>query len=286
MPPSSTWRCRVCKTPLGTIRDGTLTPEAPVVRIGPDGAARVRCSACGAERVWRPQALSDADMSPDRARRSPREAPRGPRRRCCPGGASADWPARDRLPAALSPPRIARLAVTGFGVRRRLGLLCLLAALALAGGYPAGYRHGRASTAHPGYEQWVLEATEENTIRTTLFGGGWLNAPHRVLRTPFVEEWFGQEAPGGEQRPDEPIIGETSFAGQWIPVGRFMSLPSTADASGEVESMALLAGQGVGLVQEITPAGEIVRELVEGARRIIEQRLVRTVVGRPRSTTS
>jgi NAD(P)H-dependent flavin oxidoreductase YrpB (nitropropane dioxygenase family) len=56
-------------------------------------------------------------------------------------------------------------------------------------------------------------------------------------------------------------------------VQRFMALPPTADATGDIESMALLAGQSVGLVREITPAADIVRELVEGARQIIDQRL-------------
>jgi hypothetical protein len=37
--------------------------------------------------------------------------------------------------------------------------------------------------------------------------------------------------------------------------------------------MDLLAGQGVGLVREINPAGKIVRELVDEAREIISQRL-------------
>jgi hypothetical protein len=37
--------------------------------------------------------------------------------------------------------------------------------------------------------------------------------------------------------------------------------------------MDLLAGQGVGLVGEIKPAGEIVRELVDAARQIVSRRL-------------
>jgi len=37
--------------------------------------------------------------------------------------------------------------------------------------------------------------------------------------------------------------------------------------------MDLLAGQSVGLVHEIMPAATIVRDLVEGARQLIEQRL-------------
>jgi hypothetical protein len=43
-----------------------------------------------------------------------------------------------------------------------------------------------------------------------------------------------------------------------------------------------LAGQGVGLVGEIKPAGQIVRELVEGARQIVSQGLASLVArGRP-----
>ena len=38
--------------------------------------------------------------------------------------------------------------------------------------------------------------------------------------------------------------------------------------------MDLLACQGVGLVREIKPAGQIVHELIEEAREIIAQRLV------------
>jgi hypothetical protein len=37
--------------------------------------------------------------------------------------------------------------------------------------------------------------------------------------------------------------------------------------------MSLLAGQSVGLVRDIKPAGQIVRELVEEARRIVSERL-------------
>src|SRR5437773_6406236 len=54
--------------------------------------------------------------------------------------------------------------------------------------------------AHPYYKQKLLSASEGDTVRTTLFGFGWPNAPHRTLRTPFVEEWIGNEARGQESR--------------------------------------------------------------------------------------
>jgi enoyl-[acyl-carrier protein] reductase II len=129
------------------------------------------------------------------------------------------------------------------------------------------------SRAHPRYKQKVLRAGEGDTVRTTLFGHGWPNAPHRALRTAFVEQWLGQEARGQESRPDEPAVGRTIVGGQPMPVLRFMGLPPNRDASGDIESMDLLAGQGVGLVGQIKPAGQIVRELVDEARQIVSQRL-------------
>lgn len=129
------------------------------------------------------------------------------------------------------------------------------------------------SRAHPHYKQKLLGANEGDTVRTTLFGYGWPNAPHRTLRTGFVQQWLGQEARGQESRPDEPTVGQTVIAGHAMPVLRFMGFPPNADASGDIDSMDLLAGQGVGLVREIKPAGQIVRDLVEDARQIIAQRL-------------
>ena len=159
----------------------------------------------------------------------------------------------------------------------------VVAALALgAEGVVVGTRFlaTTESNAHPIYKTKVLEASEEDTVRTTLFGYGWPNAPHRTLRTRFVEQWLMEEARGSEQRADEPVIGETVLGGQRIPLLRFMGFPPSTDATGEIESMGLLAGQCAGLVDEIKPAAEVVRELVEGAQRIIEGRLNQAVTNR------
>ena len=159
----------------------------------------------------------------------------------------------------------------------------LVAALALgAEGVVLGTRFLATpeANAHPLYKHKLVTATEADTVRTTLFGHGWPDAPHRTLRTPFVEAWLGQEARGNASRPDEPVVGQTQIAGQTIPVLRFMGFPPNAAATGDIESMDLLAGQSVGLVQEITPAATIVRDLVEGARQLIEQRLTLAVVRR------
>jgi enoyl-[acyl-carrier protein] reductase II len=55
-----------------------------------------------------------------------------------------------------------------------------------------------------------------------------------------------------------------------MPVPRFAAIPPNAATRGDVESMELLAGQSVELVNEIKPAGEIVRGMMREAERIIE----------------
>src|SRR5215471_887989 len=158
----------------------------------------------------------------------------------------------------------------------------LVAALALgAEGAVLGTRFLATSeaNAHPQYKQKLLDAAETDTVRTILFGHGWPNAPHRTLRTRFVEQWLGNESRAQESRPDEPVIGKTSIGDREIPIQRFMSIPPNTLVTGDIDSMALLAGQAVGLVNEIKPAATVVRELADGASRLIEQRLGSLVSG-------
>jgi NAD(P)H-dependent flavin oxidoreductase YrpB (nitropropane dioxygenase family) len=129
------------------------------------------------------------------------------------------------------------------------------------------------ANAHPQYKQKLLEAVETDTVRTILFGYGWPNSPHRTLRTRFVEQWLGSESRAQESRADEPVIGSLRLGDGEISIRRFMSNPPSAHVTGDIDSMALLAGQAVGLVNEIKPAATVMRELAEGASRLIEHRL-------------
>jgi nitronate monooxygenase len=91
------------------------------------------------------------------------------------------------------------------------------------------------SNAHDEYKQALLFAKAEDTHFTRAFGGGWPNAPHRVLRSAYQA---AREAdPAGE--------------GQW-PV----SPPSRA-YEGDARRAALYAGQGVGQITAIRPAAEV-----------------------------
>jgi nitronate monooxygenase len=142
------------------------------------------------------------------------------------------------------------------------------------------------SRGHPYYKRRLLDATEGDAVRTTLLGHGWPHAPHRTLRTPFVQQWLGNEARGQESRPDEPKVGTTMIGGVTVPVLRFMGFPPNADAAGDLDAMNLLAGQDVGLVRDIKGAGDIVHDLVQEATEIIGNLLRAHLVLSPRRGSS
>ena len=125
------------------------------------------------------------------------------------------------------------------------------------------------ANAHPIYKAGLVAASEEDTVRTILFGYGWPHAPHRTLRTPFVREWVARESETRDSRSDEPIIGRTFVSGAEVPIQRFASVPPNIHATGDIESMSLLAGQSVGLIDEIRPAAEILRETINEAECLI-----------------
>src|SRR5208337_2981348 len=113
----------------------------------------------------------------------------------------------------------------------------LVAALALgADGVTMGTRFLATpeANAHALYKQSLVAASEEDTVRTILFGNGWPNAPHRALRTRFVETWLPSESETQSSDVNDPPIGETSIAGMVMPVSRFAAIPPNAAARGEI----------------------------------------------------
>ncbi len=172
------------------------------------------------------------------------------------------------VPAVADAVSPAPVAAAG-GIADGRGVAAVLALGAQAAVLGTRFLATPEANAHPHYKQRLLEASGSDTVLTTLFGHGWPDAPHRTLRTDFVRQWEGREEVGNQQNPDEPVIGKTTVAGMEIPLVRFFGLPPNPSAEGDLDSMNLLAGQGVGLVREQKPAGEIVRELAEEADRIL-----------------
>ncbi len=111
------------------------------------------------------------------------------------------------------------------------------------------------SAAHTRYKNALVAAEPADAMLTRAFSvGDPVETTQRVLRSALL----AAEAFDGE------IAGEVVINGQRLPVPRFGSLPPTEGSTGATEAMALYAGQSVGGVKGVQPAGEIVAELGAG----------------------
>ena len=108
--------------------------------------------------------------------------------------------------------------------------------------------------AHPRYKARLLEAEGGDTVLTELFELGWPRA-HRVLRNSTYERWEAAGRPSPGERPDE---GEEVAPG----IPRYAVNLPLAGVEGDVEAMAMYAGQGVGVIDAVEPAAAIVERFV------------------------
>jgi enoyl-[acyl-carrier protein] reductase II len=129
----------------------------------------------------------------------------------------------------------------------------LVAALALgAEGVEMGTRFVATAEAraHPAYKRALVEARPEATMLIKRSIG----QPGRVLRSRHAEAIVAAEEAGGDLLP--LIAGERNARGV---------------EDGELEDSYLWAGQSVGLIDDLPPAGEVVRRMGEEARAVLRR---------------
>ncbi|GAB3171215.1 NAD(P)H-dependent flavin oxidoreductase [Telluribacter humicola] len=123
---------------------------------------------------------------------------------------------------------------------------------------------------HPDYKSRLTEATGIDTCLTSIFGPEMVDFnPMRVLKNSVVTEFQGREHLVPATTENEPVIGKTSLFGQEQTLKRFSSFVPMPTTEGDLEEMALLAGQGVGLVQDIQPVESIITTMMEEAAQTI-----------------
>lgn len=119
---------------------------------------------------------------------------------------------------------------------------------------------------HPEYKQRVVDATETDTVYSSLFNGGWPDAPHRTLRNSTIERWREAGSPPSGARPGE---GDVIVTISGRPISRYSACTPIANCVGDTEPMANYAGQGAALIKEILPAGEIVAKIASDAESVL-----------------
>lgn len=113
------------------------------------------------------------------------------------------------------------------------------------------------SLAHPSYRKRLVEGTGDDTVLTDLFDSGsppW-KAQHRVIRNHVYEAWDAAGRPPSGDRPGEDVPVATAAFGS---VPRYAVVPPVIGMEGDVEAMAMYAGQGVGAIGSIESAATIV----------------------------
>jgi nitronate monooxygenase len=153
------------------------------------------------------------------------------------------------------------IAAGGVGDGRGLAAVLVLGADAAWIG--TRFLLAREAGVHDEWRNRIRCASEAETVHTTLFDGGWPHAPHRTLRNSTVEAWERAGRPAAPARPGEGDVVARTRDGR--PIHRYAADAPVAGATGDVEALALYAGQSAGIVKHARPASEIVHELVAGA---------------------
>jgi len=120
------------------------------------------------------------------------------------------------------------------------------------------------------YKERVVSSTAQDTVYTTLFDLGWPDAPHRVLRNTAFVEWETAGRPASGKRPGEgTIVGTVSVAGTIMEVPKYGAMVPIIGFNGDMESIALYAGESCSLVHDIKPAAQIVQDVMREAEEVI-----------------
>ncbi|WP_426756569.1 NAD(P)H-dependent flavin oxidoreductase [Myxococcus sp. Y35] len=129
--------------------------------------------------------------------------------------------------------------------------------------------------AHPGYKQRIVEGDAGDSDLTTVFGSAWPGQRMRVLRNRVVREWTGREGRVPMPTPPPERVASTRlFPGTpgstSVDVPRFSAFVPTPDTEGDLEELAMPAsGASMARIESVLPAGQIVVELMERARRVL-----------------
>ena len=139
----------------------------------------------------------------------------------------------------------------------------IVAALALgASGVWVGTRFLASHEAyiHQIYKDKLLAAKVEDTVYSQTFDIGWKNAPHRTMVNSTTQMW--QKASLAEQdRPHEnEIVGYTAVG---KPILRYSDTLALPGMKGNLEALALYAGQSVGLVNNLEFSTNIIATLIQ-----------------------
>jgi NAD(P)H-dependent flavin oxidoreductase YrpB (nitropropane dioxygenase family) len=122
------------------------------------------------------------------------------------------------------------------------------------------------ANAHADYQRKVTKACVGHTEITTLYGPEWPDQPMRVIRTPVYDQAHGHEAEVTRLVAEQGFVaGSVTLGGARVQMPRFSAILPMRDFEGDIDQCCLTAGQSVGNILSVLPAGQIIREMTDGA---------------------
>src|SRR5919202_3876820 len=145
------------------------------------------------------------------------------------------------------------------GIADGRGIVAALALGAQAAWLGTRFVTAHEARAHDVYRRRVLEATADDSVHGLAYDGGWPGAAGRTLRNATLRAWEAAGRPAAPHRPGDGEIVARDASGRVFE--RYDDMPPLPGMTGDLEEMALYAGQSVGLVHDSAPAAGIVAQL-------------------------
>jgi NAD(P)H-dependent flavin oxidoreductase YrpB (nitropropane dioxygenase family) len=170
------------------------------------------------------------------------------------------------VPAVVDAVRPVPVLAAG-GVADGRGLAAVLALGADAAWVGTRFLLAQEANVHHEWRRRIQAASETGTVYSTLFDRGWPDSPHRTLRNSTVQAWERAGRPVAPTRPGEGDL--IARAPDGSPLYRYGLDAALSGTRGDVEALALYAGQSVGIVKDIVPAAAIIDQLINEAAKAL-----------------
>jgi NAD(P)H-dependent flavin oxidoreductase YrpB (nitropropane dioxygenase family) len=170
------------------------------------------------------------------------------------------------IPAVVDAVRPVPVLAAG-GVADGRGLAAVLALGADAAWVGTRFLLAQEANVHHEWRRRIQAASETGTVYSTLFDRGWPDSPHRTLRNSTVQAWERAGRPVAPTRPGEGDL--IARAPDGSPLYRYGLDAALSGTRGDVEALALYAGQSVGIVKDIVPAAAIIDQLINEAAKAL-----------------
>jgi nitronate monooxygenase len=150
------------------------------------------------------------------------------------------------------------IAAGGIGDAR--GVAAVLALGAQAAWLGTRFLLAEEMPIHEDYRRRLMAAAETDPQRYgSLYSAGWPDSPHRALRNSTSDAWQAAGRPPLAQRTGQNDVIAHLASGE--PIVRYEPAPPMAGTTGDIEALAMWAGQSVALARAPQPAADIVTEL-------------------------